>query len=79
MTNRKISYTKLGIMSAIIFLVIIILMNFLMSLTSKNAVDVIIDNMLTPKFLGSRIIMAIFYGLFMVYLFKRKEKKFLKK
>ncbi len=73
------SYTKLGIVSAIIFLIIIVLFNFLLALVSKDSLAIIIDNMLSAKYILTRLIFAVFYGFFMVFLFKRKEKKLFKK
>ena len=73
MTRHKMSYTKLGIISALIFLIIIIIFDFLIALTSKEAIESIIANIFTTKYLLKKIIFAVFYGVFMVFLIKRKK------
>ena len=79
MKNRKMSYTKIGVLAAIIFLIIIVLFEFLFALSSKNSLKEITSSMLTVKYIATKGLFAILYGIFMVFLFKRKEKKIARK
>lgn len=79
MNSKKMSYTKLGIVSAIIFIVIVVLIEFLLSLNSKDSITEITNYMTTPKYILSKLIVGTVYGFLMVFLFKRKEKKIQKK
>ena len=77
--QKKINYTRVGIIAAISFLVIVILVEFLFSLSTKESTQNIISEMLTTKYIISKLLVAIVYGFLMVYLVKRKQKKLLKK
>ena len=75
MTKKKINYTKIGIVSAFAFLAIVVLVEFLFSLSSKESLEAITNEMLSTKFIISKLVVAIFYGFFMVFIVKRKSKK----
>jgi hypothetical protein len=74
MQNKKINYIKFGIITAIIFIIVVALIEFLFALNSQT-VEEITSNMLTPKYIISKLIVGAIYGSIMVFWMKRKNKK----
>ncbi len=62
------------IVSTILFLIIVVLIDFLIAL-SKFSLEDVLSNMLTVKYAMRKLIVAIFYGLIIGFIYKRKQKK----
>ncbi len=75
MTKKKINYIRIGVLSALAFLIIVVLVEFLFALSSKESLEVITAKMSSTNFIIKKAIIAIFYGFLMVFIVKRKAKK----
>ena len=71
---KNLSFVKTVILTSLIFLVIVILIEFLYSLTKLSFDDAIL-NLSNSKYLIRKLIAALVYGLIMTFYFKRKQKK----
>ena len=71
---KNLSFVKTVIFTSLIFLVIVILIEFLYSLTKLSFDDAIL-NLSNSKYLIRKLIAALVYGLIMTFYFKYKQKK----
>lgn len=71
---EKLSLPKMIIVSAILFLIIVVLIDFIMAI-SKFSFEDVMSNMLTIKYAMRKLIVAIVYGLIIGFIYKRKQKK----
>ena len=71
---KNLSFVKTVILTSLIFLVIVILIEFLYSLTKLSFDDAIL-NLTNSKYLIRKLIAALVYGLIMTFYFKHKQKK----
>ncbi len=71
---KDFSFTKTVIITSLLFLIIVILIEFLYSLTKLSFDDAIL-NLSNPTYLIRKFIAAIVYGLIITFFFKRKQKK----
>lgn len=71
---KNLSFLKTVILTSLIFLVIVILIEFLYSLTKLSFDDAIL-NLSNSKYLIRKLIAALVYGLIMTFYFKHKQKK----
>ena len=71
---KNLSFVKTVILTSLIFLVIVILIEFLYSLTKLSFDDAIL-NLSNSKYLIRKLIAALVYGLIMTFYFKHKQKK----
>jgi len=71
---KTLSFVQTAIITSLIFLVIVILIEFLYSLTKLSFDDAIL-NLSDSKYLIRKLIAAVVYGLIMTFYFKRKQKK----
>ena len=71
---KTLSFVQTAILTSLIFLVIVILIEFLYSLTKLSFDDAIL-NLSDSKYLIRKLIAAVVYGLIMTFYFKRKQKK----
>ncbi len=71
---KNLSFVKTVVLTSIIFLVIVILIEFLYSLTKVSFDDAVL-NLLNTQYLIRKLIAAIVYGLIMTFYFKHKQKK----
>jgi len=74
MKINKYSFLKLVFFTASIFLVIVLIIEFLYSLTTKETVTEIINNMKTPMYIIKKIVSSLIYGVIMAYFMKRRAK-----
>jgi len=70
----KISFVKLAVLSAILFLIIVFFIEFLYALYNKETLDTIIANMTTKNYLLRKVVGAVVYGSIMAYFMKKKAK-----
>jgi uncharacterized membrane protein len=75
MKINKYSFLKLVLFTASIFLVIVLIIEFLYSLTTKETVTEITNNMKTPMYIIKKIVSSLIYGIIMAYFMKRKAKE----
>jgi len=71
---KNLSFVNTVILTSLIFLVIVILIEFLYSLTKVSFDDAVL-NLLNTSYLVRKLVAAIIYGLIMTFYFKRKQKK----
>ena len=71
---KNLSFVETVILTSLIFLAIVILIEFLYSLTKLSFDDAIL-NLTNSKYLIRKLIAALVYGLIMTFYFKRKQKK----
>lgn len=71
---KDLSFLQTFIVTAIIFLVIVLLIEFLFGLT-KVSFNEAISGLTNPKYLIRKLIGAVIYALIMTFYFKRKRKK----
>lgn len=74
MKINKFSFIKLVLYTASIFLIIVLIIEFLYSLTTKETVTEIFNNMKTPIYIIKKIVSSLIYGIIMAYFMKRKAK-----
>ncbi len=71
---KDFSFVKTVIITSLLFLVIVILIEFLYSLTKFSFDDAVL-NLSNPKYLIRKFVAAIVYGLIITFFFKRQQKK----
>ena len=71
---EKLSFTKMIIVASILFLIIVIIIDFFISL-SKFSVEDVITNMTTMTYISRKLLVAFVYGLIIAFIYKRKRKK----
>ena len=74
MKFKDLSFLQTFIATAIIFLVIVILIEFLYGLTNVSF-DEALSGLTNPKYLLRKLVGAVIYALIMTFYFKRKRKK----
>ena len=71
---EKLSFTKMIIVASILFLIIVVIIDFFISL-SKFSVEDVIANMTTMTYISRKLLVAFVYGLIIAFIYKRKRKK----
>lgn len=71
---KDLSFLQTFIVTAVIFLVIVLLIEFLYGLT-KVSFDEALAGLSDPKYLLRKLVGAVIYALIMTFYFKRKRKK----
>jgi hypothetical protein len=71
---KDFSFAKTVLVTSIVFLVIVIIIEFLYSLTVLSFDDALL-NMYNSKYIIRKLIAALIYGIIMTFYFKRKRKK----
>lgn len=71
---EKLSFTKMIIVASILFLIIVVIIDFFISL-SKFSVEDVITNMTTMTYISRKLLVAFVYGLIIAFIYKRKRKK----
>ena len=71
---EKLSLTKMVIVSAILFFIIVVLIDFFIALT-KFSFENVLSNMATTTYIIRKIVIAVVYGLIIGFIYKRKQKK----
>jgi len=74
MNAKNMSFVKLVFLSAIVFLIIVLLIEFLYSLTSKTPVSQIIKNMTTTNYMIKKVVSSLIYGIIITFFMKKKTK-----
>lgn len=71
---EKLSLPKMIIVSTILFLFIVVVIDFLIAI-SKFSLDDVLSNMLTLKYALRKLVVAVIYGLIIGFIYYRKQKK----
>ena len=71
---EKLSFAKMIIVASILFLIIVVIIDFFISL-SKFSVEDVITNMTTLTYISRKLLVAFVYGLIIAFIYKRKRKK----
>ena len=71
---EKLSFTKMIIVASILFLIIVVVIDFFIALTKFSLEDVL-ANMSTMKYISRKLLVAFVYGLIIAIIYKRKQKK----
>ena len=71
---EKLSFTKMIIVASILFLIIVVVIDFFIALTKFSLEDVL-ANMSTMKYISRKLLVAFVYGLIIAFIYKRKQKK----
>lgn len=74
MKAKNMSFVKLVLLSAFVFLVIVLLIEFLYSLSSKEPVNQIIDSMTTTSYMIRKGVSSLVYGIIITFFMKKKAK-----
>ena len=77
-SQKKFSFAKAFVFTAVAFIVIIIIIDALLSLFSKAGFDGFLQNFNYPfiiKYAVAKAVGGIIYGLFMAFILKNKAKK----
>jgi len=71
---EKLSFTKMIVVASILFLIIVVIIDFFIGLT-KFSLQEVLSNMSTLTYISRKIIVAFVYGLIIAFIYKRKQKK----
>lgn len=71
---EKLSLPKMIIVSTILFLIIVVAIDFIIAL-SKFSLEDVLSNMLTVKYAIRKLVVAVVYGLIIGFIYNRKQKK----
>ena len=71
---EKLSFAKMIIVASILFLIIVVIIDFFISL-SKFSVEDVITNMTRLTYISRKLLVAFVYGLIIAFIYKRKRKK----
>ena len=71
---EKLSFTKMIVVASIMFLVIVVIIDFFIALT-KFPLEDVLTNMSTVTYISRKLIVAFVYGLIIAFIYKRKQKK----
>lgn len=71
---EKLSFTKMIVVASILFLIIVIVIDFFIALTKVSLEDVL-ASMSTLTYISRKVIVAFVYGLIIAFIYKRKQKK----
>jgi hypothetical protein len=71
---EKLSFTKMIVVASILFLIIVVIIDFFIGLT-KFSLQEVLSNMSTLTYISRKFIVAFVYGLIIAYIYKRKQKK----
>ena len=71
---EKLSFTKMIVVASIMFLVIVVIIDFFIALT-KFPLEDVLTNMSTMTYISRKLIVAFVYGLIIAFIYKRKQKK----
>lgn len=79
MGQKKVNYVKTGFVFAIAFVLVYTLIEFLFRLNTGATMQEITTDMMSIKFIGKKLILALIYGIFMTFFMKRKAEKMKRK
>ena len=71
---EKLSFTKMIVVASIMFLIIVVIIDFFIGL-SKFSLQDVLTNMTTWTYISRKLLVAFVYGLIIAYIYKRKRKK----
>jgi len=71
---EKLSFTKMIIVASILFLIIVVIIDFFIGFTKFPLQDVL-TNMSTLEYISRKLLVAFVYGLIIAFIYKRKRKK----
>ena len=71
---EKLSFTKMIVVASILFLIIVVIIDFFIGLT-KFSLQEVLSNMSTLTYISRKLIVAFVYGLIIAFIYKRKQKK----
>lgn len=71
---EKLSFIRMIIVASILFLIIVVIIDFLIALTKFSLEDVL-ANMSTLTYIYRKLIVAFVYGLIIAFIYKRRQKK----
>ena len=71
---EKLSFTKMIVVASIMFLVIVVIIDFFIALY-KFPLEDVLTNMSTVTYISRKLIVAFVYGLIIAFIYKRKQKK----
>jgi len=71
---EKLSFTKMIVVASILFLIIVVVIDFFIGL-SKFSLDDVLSNMTTWTYISRKLVIAFVYGLIIAFIYKRKQKK----
>ena len=71
---EKLSFTKMIVVASIMFLIIVVIIDFFIGL-SKFSIQDVLTNMMTWTYISRKLLVAFVYGLIIAYIYKRKRKK----
>ena len=73
--SKNPSFIKYFILSSLAFFIIVLLIEFLYSLATKETTEQIIQNMTKTRYLTTKIISALIYGVIMALFIQQKAKR----
>ena len=71
---KKLSFTKMIVVASILFLIIVVIIDFFIGLT-KFSLQEVLNNMSTLTYISRKLIVAFVYGLIIAFIYKRKQRK----
>lgn len=71
---EKMSFTKMIVVASIMFLIIVVVIDFFIGL-SKFSLQDVFTNMMTWTYISRKLLVAFVYGLIIAYIYKRKRNK----
>jgi len=71
---EKLSFTKMIVVASILFLIIVVVIDFFIGL-SKFSLDDVLSNMTTWTYISRKLVIAFVYGLIIAFIYKRKQEK----
>jgi ABC-type antimicrobial peptide transport system permease subunit len=71
---EKLPFTKMIFVASLLFLIIVVLIDFFIGL-SKFSLGDVINNMTSWTYISRKILVAFVYGLIIAFIYKRKQKK----
>jgi len=71
---EKLSFARMIVVASILFLIIVVIIDFFIALTKFSLQDVL-ANMSTLTYISRKLIVAFVYGLIIAFIYKRKQKK----
>ncbi len=70
---EKLSFTKMIVVASILFLIIVVIIDFFIGLT-KFSLQEVLSNMSTLTYISRKFIVAFVYGLIIAYIYKSHNK-----
>lgn len=72
---KEFPFVKMAVVSAILFFMIVIIIEIFLSLIRSETLSEITTKMFSQNFLFSKILGAVIYGLIIAFFYKRKAKR----